>query len=179
MKEKFVLLNNDKLFSVDSEKFKYFLGGLIEGEASLHVSIKKQENSKFGFALDPEFCIYQHVNGLPLLNAVQKMFKTGKVFKKFSSSYVYVFVIYNRKSIKEKVIPFFEKYVLPFSCKYIFFHEYCTVIDALIEGKHKDLKEFLILLEKVYTLNSFKDQERKYTFEEIRNIILRDYTPNK
>lgn len=82
--------------------------------------------------------------------------------------------------MKEKVLPYFKKYVIPYSCKYVFFDEFCFILQSLEEKKHRDLEGFLKILERVYTLNPYsKGKDRKYTYEEIRTIILRDYTPNK
>lgn len=175
----FLILSKSKKFNFDSENFKYFLGGFIEGEASLTISIKSQPKLKHGVALDPEFFIYQHKSGIFLLEAAKSFFRAGVVYKKSGESDVYVFRISNRQILKDKVVPFFSKYVIPYSCKYIFFNDFCYVLDSLIQKKHTDREEFLKLLKKVYELNPYsKGKDRKYTYEEMKEIILRDYTPN-
>lgn len=160
--------------------FKYFLGGFIEGEGSLTISIKNKPSTRFGYTLDPELLLYQHVSGIELLKNAQKMFGSGRIFLKSGSENVYVFAISNRKTIIDKVIPFFNKYVIPFSEKFSFFDKYVFIVNSLEQKKHLKIDSFLELLELTYQLNpNSKGKERKFTFEQIRNNILRDYTPNK
>jgi len=173
------LLVGSKLHHFDSDEFKFFLAGFIEGEASLTVSIKKLNSAKFKFVLDPEFYIYQHISGLPILQAAQSLFRTGSIQKKSNSNQVYQFYIGNRRSLVEKVIPFFKKYVIPFSAKFQDFYSFEQIVLDLEAKKHTELSHFLSLLELTYQLNpNSKGKDRKYTFKEIHEIILRDYTPN-
>ena len=102
-----LILNKNKVFECNKEFFKFFLAGFIEGEGSLGISIKNQPKLKFRFALDPEFSIYQHKSGIPILEAAQDYFRSGRIFRKSGDSDVYVFRINNRQVLKEKIIPFF------------------------------------------------------------------------
>ena len=81
----FLLINDDHRFKYNSSQFKYFLGGFIEGEAALCVSIKEHSASKFGYLIDPEFFLYQHCSGLPILKAAKKLYGSGSIFKKSGS----------------------------------------------------------------------------------------------
>lgn len=174
----FSLRNDSKLFSVDSHKFKFFLAGFIEGEGSLCISIKKHNSSKFGYIIDPEFFLCQHVSGKPILDRSRELFRSGNVFLKSGSNDVYVYSITSRKVILEKVIPYFKKYVLPFSCKFTFFSTFLYVVESLERKKHYTLEGFLELLELTYTLNpNSKGECRKIEFEILKRNILRDYTP--
>ncbi len=174
----FSLRNNSKLFSVDSHKFKFFLAGFIEGEGSLCISIKKHDSSRFGYVIDPEFSLYQHVSGKPILERSKELFRSGNVFLKSGSEDVYVYSITSRKVILEKVVPYFKKYVLPFSCKFVFFSTFLHIVESLESKKHYNLEGFLELLELAYTLNlNSKGKCRKIEFEILKSNILRDYTP--
>jgi hypothetical protein len=169
---------NKKFFNTN--EFKYFFGGFIEGEASLSISLKKKPNSRFGYTLDPEFAIYQHVSGLHLLNNAKFIFHSGYVFKKPGSDNVFVFRIVNRQTIYDKVIPYFRKYVIPFSSKYVWFDDYVYVLDGLSKKKHLQIDSFIDLIKVSYSLNPFsKGKERKIPLDTICNEILRDYTPKK
>jgi hypothetical protein len=130
--------------------------------------------------IDPEFFLYQHYSGLPILKATKNLFKTGSIFKKSGSDNVWVYAIYNRKTIKQKIIPYFLKYVIPFSCKFSFISEFSLIIDKLEKKEHLDLISFINILKLVYKLNpNSKGKERKIEFELLKSNILRDYTPNK
>lgn len=78
----FLILSESKFFNFDKESFKFFLAGFVEGEGSLGISIKSQPKLKFGFALDPEFSIYQHKSGIKILEAARDFFRTGRIYKK-------------------------------------------------------------------------------------------------
>lgn len=53
-------------------RHKFFLGGFIEGEGSINVSLKKYSLSPFDILLDSEFSVAQHVNGAKMLYLVGK-----------------------------------------------------------------------------------------------------------
>ena len=80
VKNNFFLLNRNSNFSYDSEEFKYFLAGFIEGEGSLGVSIKTQPKLANGFSLEPEFFVYHHKSGLPILQAAKDYFRMLYLF---------------------------------------------------------------------------------------------------
>lgn len=60
----------DKL--VQNENYKFWLGGFIEGEGSLLVSLVINNKLTHGLALQPEFNIVQHVSGIDILKVLFK-----------------------------------------------------------------------------------------------------------
>jgi hypothetical protein len=50
------------------------LGGFVEGEGSLLVSIVTNPKLKHGIALQPEFNVTQHISGLNILNSYKLLF---------------------------------------------------------------------------------------------------------
>ena len=101
-----------------SEKEKNYLAGFIEGEGSINISIKKNHNAKFGITIDPEFSITQHVNGVNMLFLALNHFQTGRIRFKEGSNATLVFIISNRDSLTEKVVPFLEEHTIPFASKF-------------------------------------------------------------
>jgi hypothetical protein len=172
--------NYNKLYKFDSTEFKWFLAGFIEGEGSICISIKKHPTCRFGYLIDPEFSLYQHESGKPILEAAKKFFRSGNITLKSGSKNVYVYSITSRKVLQERIIPYFKKYVLPFSCKFSFFKQYELIINRLEKKDHYNLDNFLELLDLVYSLNSSpKGAERKIELSELKSSILRDYTPKE
>lgn len=110
--EEFFKLKKSRASTTES---KLFFGGFVEGEASLNVSVKKLRTAKFGLAIDPEFSVTQHINGINHLYAALSIFQTGRIHYKAGSNATFVFMIDNRISISEKVIPFYESYVAPYA----------------------------------------------------------------
>ena len=107
-----------QLFNLTSVQIKdttvQFLAGFCEGEASMSVGIKKNKTSRFKLYLDPEFNITQHVNGVSNLFLAMRYFKTGRIRHKGGSSATLVYTIENRRSLKDKVLPFYDKLIHPF-----------------------------------------------------------------
>ena len=161
-----------------THELKYYLAGFIEGEGSLTVSIKEHPTTKYGMHLDPEFFLYQHKAGIKLLQLAQEVFGTGRIFPKHGSENVLVFSITSRRSLYEKVIPFFEKYMI-FSAKWETFIKFREIVKAMEETKEHHSQDGLIrLFTLAYQMNPYsKGKERKRSLQEVIDRILRDYTP--
>ena len=161
-----------------TEEFKWFLAGLIEGEGSLCVSLKEHPSAKFGYYIDPEFFIYQHRFARELLDQAKAFFGTGDIVPKPGNEDVLVYRILSRKSIVEKVIPFYEKYMRYGSkIKRKNFETFNTITLALENKAHKSLEGVLKIVDLAYSLNH-AGKQRKRLKETVISRILRDYTPN-
>src|SRR5713226_7507283 len=102
--------NQQERLSSEETK-RWFLAGVIEGEGSVCISIKKHPTAAFGFYVDPEFFIYQHRNRRRLLEFACEVFQTGRIFPKQGNPDVLVYSITSRRTIAEKIIPFLERYM--------------------------------------------------------------------
>ena len=99
--------------------YKFWLGGFVEGEGSLVISIIKQDKAKYDILLQPEFNVAQHVNGLNILRKFKILFNNkGQISKKSGSSNVWVYTLKGIKNLNKYLIPFFKQYVIPNSSKY-------------------------------------------------------------
>ena len=129
-------------------KHKIFFGGFVAGEASINVSAKKSESALFGILIDPEFSINQHVNNFEYLFLALSLFETGSIHFKSGSNATLVYRIDNRQSLKQKVIPFWETYILPYQQgeskqRLILFKR---ILFYLEEKKHKDYYFFINII---------------------------------
>jgi hypothetical protein len=122
-----------------------FLAGFIEGEGSISISIKKNKNAKFGVEIDPVFNITQHINGVNHLYNALQVFQTGRIRYKNESNATLVFIIEPRKSLTEKVLPFYEKYVYPFSspAKKARFDTFKKMLELFNDNAHLDKERFI------------------------------------
>lgn len=162
-----------------TEQSKYFLGGFIEGEGSLTVSVKHHPTSKFGFLVDPEFYLYQHESGRSLLELAQQTFQCGRIDPKSGSPRVLTYGITARRSIQEKVLPFFERYVVPFSCKAATFECFREICEMMNRKEHLTAEGLVHIVEKAYVMNPHsKGRQRLRTLEQVRERILRGHTPD-
>lgn len=162
---------------IQDENYKFWLGGFIEGEGSLVVSLVKNNKIQHGLALQPEFNVVQHENGINILYSFQTLFEgKGSVHKKSGSKDVWVYSLKGTHNLKTLVLPFFEKYVITYSSKYKIniFEKFSEIINKLYVCKNKGLSknEILYLINLIYTYNpEGKGKPRKRTLQETINII--------
>lgn len=57
-----------------NDNYKFWLGGFIEGEGSLLISVVKSDKAPFGVLLQPEFNITQHISGIDILKSFKILF---------------------------------------------------------------------------------------------------------
>ena len=117
------------------ESNMFFLGGFVLGEGSVNVSLKVQEDARFGFNISPQFSVTQHVTGIKNLLDLMFYFKCGRIAHKQGSANTFVFAIENRKVLLEKVYPFYETYVFPFCgetkmSKVLEFYKLVTLLES-------------------------------------------------
>ena len=105
---------------IKNVNYLYFLGGFVEGEGSMSVSVTIHKDFKYGVNIQPVFNVTQHKKGLKILNSFKELFgNAGSVVQKSGSPDVYVYTLKGYKQIIKYVLPFLETYVQPFSCKTI------------------------------------------------------------
>jgi LAGLIDADG DNA endonuclease family protein len=163
-----------------SEEARYFLAGFIEGEGALCVSIKQHPTSRFGFLVDPEFFLYQHTSGRRILELAREIFQTGRIFPKPGNPKVLVYSIVSRRSLFEKVVPFFERYVVPFSCKWEeTFERFREILEMMDRKEHLTSDGLVRIVEKAYAMNPYsKGRERLRPLHVVCERILRGHTPD-
>lgn len=99
--------------SLTKEK-KIYLGGFVEGEGSLNLSLRPTITTVAGVSLDFHFSLTQHVNGIHTLYSMMDHLQTGRIRHKGGSNATMYFEIGDRLTVREKVLPFYKDYVLPF-----------------------------------------------------------------
>lgn len=120
------------------------------------------------------FSICQHINGKPLLESMQKFFNAGRIYLKHGSLNVWVFEVNDRKDLNEKIMPFFKKYVMTFSCKFRdgTYDNFTRILKALLNKEHHTLYGLTYIVKCIFKTNpSGKGKKRKRTLNEILEII--------
>ena len=162
---------------IKEENYKFWLGGFIEGEGSLTVSIVRNNKVFHGIVLQPEFNVTQIVYGLDTLYAFKYFFgNKGSIFQKSGSENVWVYSLKGTQNILQYIIPFFATYVVNYSSKYKLdvFNNFVNIINLLDARKNKTIEkaEIIELVKLVYLLNpDSKGKSRKRTIEEVIDII--------
>lgn len=147
---------------------KYYLLGVADSEGCFSIATKKQKTARFRWILDPLFQITQHKNNIKVLELFQKELKCGRIIEKPGQKNILVYLVDNRRQLKEKIIPFFEKYKL--LTKQKDFQTFKEVVEALENKEHHNKGKFKKLVKKVFEMN-LQGKQRRYELEKILNEI--------
>ncbi len=153
---------------MNKEQFIYYLTGFMDGESCFCIALKNQKTAKVRWVLDPVFHVTQHSNNKEILYNLQKLFGCGIVIKKYGQPNTMQFIVQSRKEIINNVIPFFKKYKL--ITKFKDFQIFAEVVEALDQHKHKEKKEFIKLLKKVFTMNG-GGKQRRYKLPDVLKTL--------
>jgi hypothetical protein len=104
-----IVHQQERHFGKRRDLFNYF-AGFVEGEGCFSVSIKPSKQMKYGWVVDPMFSLYQHKKNRSILELFQSEMHCGYIVEKGSKPNVLVYIVDNRKTLVEKIIPFFNKY---------------------------------------------------------------------
>ena len=156
--------------NIKNINYLYFLGGFVEGEGSMSVSISINKDFKYGVNIQPVFNVTQHKNGLETLNSFKELFGEGSIVQKSGSPDIYVYTLKGYKKIIKEVIPFLETYVIPFSCKTEEYSIFKQIVLESSEGKQRNKDTLIELVKLAYTLQC-KGKQRKRELSEILMII--------
>jgi len=90
-----------------TENHKFWLGGFIQGEGTLLVSIVKNSKVTHKLVLQPEFNVAQHENGVNILHTFKSLFNgLESVHKKSGSDKVWVYSLKGTQNIKNFSLAF-------------------------------------------------------------------------
>lgn len=157
-----------KRFRGKLSNLNYYLAGFADGESTFSVAILKTDSQKFGWALDPCFQVYQHEKQRYILDIFKNVFQAGSVYRKSGVHPVLNFCIQSRRSVIEKVLPFFDKY--PLVTKKDSYKKFREIVMAMERGEHLTREGFERLVRIAYSMNQ-KGKGRRRTMEEILSSL--------
>jgi hypothetical protein len=159
------LINPSKLPS-RRKYLDYYILGFIDGEGCFSISLKKQDNTKYGWVIDPIFHVTQHKDNRIILEICKRILGCGRIISKpGQEETVLQYIVDNRRHLIEKIIPFFRKnkpIVKSREFKY-----FCKIVEALENGEHKNAEGLKKLVKMAYELSD----ERKHPIEEVMKEI--------
>lgn len=153
-----------KLFHGKRTALFYYIAGFVDGEGCFSVAILKNPFRKQGWLINPCFQVYQHQNHREILELCQEVFKTGRIYRKSGTHPVLNFSIDSMRNIKERVIPFFDKY--PLVTKRDAYQKFREIVLALDRKEHLTSKGFERLVRLAYSMNQ-QGKGRRRTLEEV------------
>jgi hypothetical protein len=160
-----------------TEATNWFLAGFIEGEGALSVGIKAHPTCRSRYYVDPGFYLYQHESGRRILELAERTFGSGRIYRKSGSPRVLVYEVSSTLALRESVIPFYERYVVPFSCKGQTFERFREIIEMMSRKEHLRPEGLARIVRLAYEMNpAGKGKARSRPLEEVLARILRGHT---
>ena len=133
----FMKINNNNLDirNYNSKELNpFFITGFVDAEGSFMITIKKSKTNKIGWNVEAVFEICLHSKDLDILNKIQAFFGIGKIYIKSNRKEI-SFRVRDIKSIKNVIIPYFDKYPLR-SAKSIDFKLFKECVELISAKKH-------------------------------------------
>jgi len=146
-------------------KVGYYIAGFVDGEGSFNVSVKKCEDRRLGWKIEPLFNVSQKDKVILVL--LKRWLRCGKIRQRKDGLFYYE--VRNINALRNNIIPFFEKFSFLSSKSKKNFSIFKRIIKKIVQGEHlkeEGLKEILKLREK---LNEGRGRKRKYTIQDIIN----------
>jgi hypothetical protein len=159
-----------------TEARRWFIAGVVEGEGSWCISVKRHPTATFGYYVQPEFFVYQHRRRRQLLEMVQEVFECGRIWPKPGNPDVLVFAINSRKNISAHVLPFMRRY-MPFSSRRSDMELFEDAMYLFEHGLHRRPAGLATIVEIAYAMNHDGKQRRR-SIDEVLDRILRGHTLN-
>lgn len=126
------------LINFEGDFHPNWLTGFTDGEGCFYVNTKKAKTST-GYQIIMTFSITQHVRDERLLNKIVDYLECGGIEKVSTRPTTVTFVVYKFINIKDKIIPFFQKYPLQ-GVKSLDFNDFCKIANIMITKEHLTLE---------------------------------------
>ena len=143
-----------------------YLAGFIDGEGCFSITIHPHATARWGWLVDPDFTINQHKKSREFLERIQMFFGCGKIYEKSPyKSNVLTYIVYSRRSIYEKIIPFIDAHPL-ISHKRYDYEKFREIIELLMLKEHHTLEGFHKIVKIAFSMNA-QGKQRKYTIQQV------------
>ena len=157
-----------------TEARRWFLAGVVEGEGSWCLSIKKHPTHPLSFYVQPEFFIYQHRLRRELLEMAQEILRCGRIWPKPGDPDVLVFAGNSRANISARVLPFMRRYK-KFSSRKSDMELFEDAMYLFEQGLHRQPAGLSTIVEIAYAMNRDGRQCRSSMDESPRQNPQRPY----
>lgn len=146
-----------------SRNLGWYIAGFVDGEGSFNISLRKKSDYKLGWQPVLSFNVSQREK--TILNLMKDLFGCGIIKRRKDGLHSYD--VTKPREIKEKIIPFFEKYGFLSKNKKINFSLFKKAVNLMAEKKHLEPIGFRQILEIRKKLNKGKGRKRKYTLRDV------------
>jgi len=155
---------------------RFYILGFVDAEGCFSVSLKRQKTTRFGWVLDPIFQVTQHKSSKTILEHIKKELGCGRIIEKPGQKDTLIFLVDNRRQIKERVIPFFEKYRL--LSKNGDFQKFNEIVTGLENKMHYEKETFMKLVKKAFKMN-LEGKQRRHKLNEVLKELESKQNPQR
>ena len=136
------------------ERLDAYLAGFVDGEGSFHVAVQRNQGTRLGWQLVPEFHVSQNAERRRVLDLLQQRLGCGRIVDNHrgSADTTLVLVVRKRDDLLRRVIPFFEAEPL-LSSKQLDFLKFAAIVQAMEDGEHLTEQGFCALREIALSMN--------------------------
>jgi hypothetical protein len=159
-----------------AEARRWFIAGVVEGEGSWCISVKRHRSHFLGYYVQPEFFVYQHRRRRQLLEMTQETLGCGRIWPKPGNPAVLVFAISSRTAISEHLLPFTRRY-MRFSARRADIELFEDAMHLFGLGLHRRPAGLATIVEIAYAMNQDGKQRRR-PMDTVLDRILRGHTLN-
>ena len=138
-------------------RFFDYIAGFVDADGSFTVSIKRGE-TRWGYAVDPEFKISIHRNDAEVLYLIKEALGCGKIVDKPGSNQK-MFVVKDKRTLKEKILPFFRRH--PLIVKRREFEIFSEIVERLNRKDHLTREGFIEILKLAKELRALHRKGRE------------------
>lgn len=133
--------------------------GFTDGEGCFSVSIFRNETTKHGWQVFPEFVVTQGEKSLPVLRSFQTFFGCGKIFvnKRYDNhrEHIYRYCVRSIHELHTVIIPFFRVHQLR-TAKREDFIVFSEIVEMIILKEHASEKGLKTIAHKIERMNRKK-----------------------
>lgn len=151
------MINNNWISKIPLE-WGHYISGFVDGEGSFNVSLRKKPDHTMGWQVVLTFNVSQKESYI--LSQIKKYLGCGRL--QYRNDGVCYYVCANPTSLKERVTPFFKKFIFRSARKKQNFAIFCQIVELVYKKQHlneEGLEQIIKLREK---LNEGKGRKRKY-----------------
>jgi hypothetical protein len=155
----------DKTINKIPQRIGWYFAGFADGEGSFNVSLKRDDEYRTKWHIEPSFNVSQ--KDKTILALFKRYLKVGKIRQRKDG--IYYYEVRNYKALQEIIIPFFKKHNFLSSGKKKNFSLFQEIVSLMNKGVHntdEGMKKILEIREK---LNEGRGRKRKYSLSDFIN----------
>lgn len=160
-------MNEDWLKQIRPE-IGHYLAGFVDGEGSFSISMRKRDDHKLGWQIILVFNVSQRDK--TLLALLKHWLGCGTLWQRRDG--VWYYTVLNPTSIKDKVIPFFERFGFLSAYKKRNFSIFRQVVKMMSNNEHLTPGGMEKIIKLRELINIGRGRKRKYNYHDYSKSLL-------